>query len=507
MTDRGGPSHPAGADMSDRDGALYSGADARRPQGGAQVEAGVQERDPKAARPGQPSTGSGPGSSSQPDASPRHRAPGRPSEPPDSPSAVSAPPDRAAALDRSPGTDPAFRPARRLHRRLGLPPRLREPARPADPPFDGRPERCRQAERERRRRVPERRRPDAAAALLLRPVHPAAVGDVARRRSRAPAYRPLPVAPRGFGLPNLRRNVCPHFYVTGTRGAIPIQAPHLLKALIRQDAERLALPAARRRPPRAGLRQRRLPDATLQPVRLLRGRADQGVTGAQAPRGPRERPVATPRRWPRSRRAGRFGIRLGLGRTRAILRALGDPQLAFRGALVAGTNGKGSVLALAGSSLARGRATGSGETPKPHLVTYRERLQINGTPISPDAFAALIGRVLPVADRVARRLGDPTEFEVLTAAIFLWFAEQSVDLAIVEVGPRRPARCDARLGRRRGRGHQRRPRPHGPAGPDDPADRSREGGDHRAWRSGGHGRERGGAAGDPAPGARGWGRR
>ena len=39
----------------------------------------------------------------------------------------------------------------------------------------------------------------------------------------------------GFGLPNLRRNVCPHFYMTGGRGAIPIQAPHLLKALIRQD--------------------------------------------------------------------------------------------------------------------------------------------------------------------------------------------------------------------------------------------------------------------------------
>jgi hypothetical protein len=47
---------------------------------------------------------------------------------------------------------------------------------------------------------------------------------------------PLPLAARaGFGLPNLRRNVCPHFYMTGARGAIPIQAPHLLKALIRQD--------------------------------------------------------------------------------------------------------------------------------------------------------------------------------------------------------------------------------------------------------------------------------
>ncbi len=45
----------------------------------------------------------------------------------------------------------------------------------------------------------------------------------------------MPPSPRGFGLPNLRRNVCPHFYITGSRGVIPIQAPHLLKALIRQD--------------------------------------------------------------------------------------------------------------------------------------------------------------------------------------------------------------------------------------------------------------------------------
>lgn len=45
-----------------------------------------------------------------------------------------------------------------------------------------------------------------------------------------------PPARAGFGLPNLRRNVCPHFYMTGTRGAIPIQAPHLLKALLRQPA-------------------------------------------------------------------------------------------------------------------------------------------------------------------------------------------------------------------------------------------------------------------------------
>ena len=55
-------------------------------------------------------------------------------------------------------------------------------------------------------------------------------------RQGSTSTAPLMPMPPGFGLPNLRRNVCPHFYMTGSRGAIPIQAPHLLKALIRQDA-------------------------------------------------------------------------------------------------------------------------------------------------------------------------------------------------------------------------------------------------------------------------------
>ena len=104
---------------------------------------------------------------------------------------------------------------------------------------------------------------------------------------------------------------------------------------------------------------------------------------------------------------GRFGIRLGLGRTRALLGELGDPQRSFRGALVAGTNGKGSVLALAGSAL---RAAGYrvAETPKPHLVSYRERLQIDGRLVDPTAFARLIGEVVDAAGRISRRSGPPT---------------------------------------------------------------------------------------------------
>ena len=130
---------------------------------------------------------------------------------------------------------------------------------------------------------------------------------------------------------------------------------------------------------------------------------------------------------------GRFGIRLGLGRTRALLRELGHPERSVRGALIAGTNGKGSVLALADSAL---RAAGYrvGTTPKPHLVTYRERIQVDGRPIAPDDFARLVEQALAAADRVASRHGDPTEFELLTAVVFARFAEVRPDLALVEVG-------------------------------------------------------------------------
>ena len=130
---------------------------------------------------------------------------------------------------------------------------------------------------------------------------------------------------------------------------------------------------------------------------------------------------------------GRYGIRLGLGRVRALLAALGNPEREVRGALVAGTTGKGSVIALAGSAL---RAGGYrvGETPKPHLVTYRERIVVGGSPIAATDFARLVGEVLPHADRVARRLGPPTEFELLTAVMFRHFAEAGLDVALVEVG-------------------------------------------------------------------------
>lgn len=72
-------------------------------------------------------------------------------------------------------------------------------------------------------------------AFGVGPIARVAPSPLAARASATTGSALTPPRP-GFGLPNLRRNVCPHFYMTGSRGAIPIQAPHLLKALIRQDA-------------------------------------------------------------------------------------------------------------------------------------------------------------------------------------------------------------------------------------------------------------------------------
>lgn len=77
-------------------------------------------------------------------------------------------------------------------------------------------------------------------AALGRPGTPVGPGPNAMGAGLPPGARPQTgteiARARAFGLPNLRRNVCPHFFMTGTRGAIPIHAPHLLKALVRQDA-------------------------------------------------------------------------------------------------------------------------------------------------------------------------------------------------------------------------------------------------------------------------------
>ena len=130
---------------------------------------------------------------------------------------------------------------------------------------------------------------------------------------------------------------------------------------------------------------------------------------------------------------GRFGISLGLARAERLMAELGRPDRGLRGALVGGTNGKGSVIAMTQSVLSTAGYR-VGTMPKPHLVTYRERIAVDGAPISKGDFARAVSTVLPAIDRIAADVGPPTEFEALTAAAITELGRRAVDLAIVEVG-------------------------------------------------------------------------
>jgi dihydrofolate synthase/folylpolyglutamate synthase len=130
---------------------------------------------------------------------------------------------------------------------------------------------------------------------------------------------------------------------------------------------------------------------------------------------------------------GRFGIKLGLERTEALLHELGDPQDLFQGVLVAGTNGKGSVCAMLASVL-QSAGYRVGLMPKPHLVSYTERIQVDQRPIAEADFAALLTELQPIINKVAAELGPPTEFEILTSAALYYFARAGIDLLVCEVG-------------------------------------------------------------------------
>ncbi|HEV7465007.1 MAG TPA: folylpolyglutamate synthase/dihydrofolate synthase family protein [Candidatus Dormibacteraeota bacterium] len=130
---------------------------------------------------------------------------------------------------------------------------------------------------------------------------------------------------------------------------------------------------------------------------------------------------------------GSRGIRPGLERVSALLDALGNPQVGLRGALVAGTNGKGSVCAMV-ESACRAAGLSTVMLVKPHLRSYRERVVIDGQPVSADGFARLVDRLRPAVDAVEPEVGAPTQFEILTALGILAAADRRPDVVICEVG-------------------------------------------------------------------------
>ena len=119
-----------------------------------------------------------------------------------------------------------------------------------------------------------------------------------------------------------------------------------------------------------------------------------------------------------------------LDRMRELLEGLGNPHEQIRTVHVAGTLGKGSTVAMVGSML-EGCGYGVGVYTSPHLIDVRERITINRQKIATSDLTDLIKQAAAVADE---RSLEPTFFELCTAVAFKHFADQAVDIAVIETG-------------------------------------------------------------------------
>ncbi len=117
--------------------------------------------------------------------------------------------------------------------------------------------------------------------------------------------------------------------------------------------------------------------------------------------------------------------KFGLGRMRALLAALGDPQLAYPAVHVVGTNGK-STATLTIEALLRAEGLTVGSTISPHISSWAERIRVDGEPAD---FETAVARVRPEA-----AAQETTQFETVCAAAFAEFAARDVDVAVVEAG-------------------------------------------------------------------------
>ena len=131
-----------------------------------------------------------------------------------------------------------------------------------------------------------------------------------------------------------------------------------------------------------------------------------------------------------------FGIKFGLENISRIVERLGHPERAFHSVHIAGTNGKGSVTAMADAAL---RAAGyrAGRYTSPHLIDLTERFVVDGHPVSTDALSAVVDDIRRIIDALLAEgvmEVQPTFFEVTTAAAFELFRRAGVEVAVLEVG-------------------------------------------------------------------------
>jgi dihydrofolate synthase/folylpolyglutamate synthase len=131
-----------------------------------------------------------------------------------------------------------------------------------------------------------------------------------------------------------------------------------------------------------------------------------------------------------------LAMKLGLRNSEVLLSALGKPHHSVRSVQIAGTNGKGSTAVML-DSICRAAGIKTGLYTSPHLSSITERILLNGTPVTEDAFASYVTRVRETSELLlARETFEalPTFFEQMTAAALLSFADSKIDLAILETG-------------------------------------------------------------------------
>ena len=133
----------------------------------------------------------------------------------------------------------------------------------------------------------------------------------------------------------------------------------------------------------------------------------------------------------------KIGIKFGLNNIQLLCRLLGNPERRFPTVHIAGTNGKGSTAAFL-TEIATSAGLRCGLTTSPHLVELTERIRIGRQAIPRDCFACLTNELMEVVEAYNHRFPShpfmPTFFEATTALAFAYFAQEKVDLAVIEVG-------------------------------------------------------------------------
>ena len=126
---------------------------------------------------------------------------------------------------------------------------------------------------------------------------------------------------------------------------------------------------------------------------------------------------------------GKFYINLGLERVQKVLDLIGNPEKRLNCIHVAGTNGKGSVCAMLSAILSQNSKAGLFTSP--HVFEYTERIKINDLEIEKEVFAKEVNEIITLAEKNRIHL---TEFEIITALAFDYFAKNNVDIVILETG-------------------------------------------------------------------------